>query len=99
MDSIYLDPSIASREDTNVDEMNIQTMYKMVDECRVKIMGREVSKKVLYLTNQQASLFDEDAMEHEEHKNTPGSEYLPSSYLSSEIDMSDERIVEAQMLV
>ncbi len=64
MDSIYLDPSIASREDTNVDKTNIQTMYKMVDECRVKIMRREVSKKVLYLTNQQALLFDEDAMEH-----------------------------------
>jgi len=38
-------------------------MYKMVDECTVITQGKEVVKKVLYLTNKQAVMFDEDAME------------------------------------
>ena len=50
-------------EGQDVDEMKIQTMYKMVDECTVITQGREVLKKVLYLTNKQAILFDEDAMQ------------------------------------
>ena len=50
-------------EGQDVDEMKIQTMYKMVDECTVITQGREVMKKVLYLTNKQAILFDEDAMQ------------------------------------
>jgi hypothetical protein len=45
-----------------VDEMKIQTMYKMVCDCTVKQRGKSVSKKVLYLTNKQASLFDDQAM-------------------------------------
>lgn len=50
-------------EGQDVDEMKIQTMYKMVEECTVITQGREVLKKVLYLTNKQAILFDEDAMQ------------------------------------
>lgn len=50
------------QDESSVDEMKIQTMYKMVDECRVAVQGREVTKKVLYLTNKQALLFDESAM-------------------------------------
>ena len=50
-------------ESQDVDEMKIQTMYKMVEECHVVIHGKEVSKKVLYLTNKQAVMFDEVAME------------------------------------
>jgi hypothetical protein len=50
-------------EETNVDEMKIQTMYKMVEDCQVEVEGRDVLKKVLYLTNKQASLIDEQAME------------------------------------
>lgn len=52
---------VKSEED--VDEMKIQTMFKMVDECRVIAQGKDVMKKVLYLTNKQAVMFDEDAME------------------------------------
>lgn len=37
--------------------------YLKVDDCTITINGREVPKKVLYLTNKQASLFDEHAME------------------------------------
>ena len=49
--------------DTNVDEMKIQTMYKMVEDCKVSVIGNEVVKRILYLTNKQAVLFDEVAME------------------------------------
>ena len=45
-----------------VDEMKIQTMYKMVEDVVVNIDGREVTKKVLYLTNKQASMFDDQSM-------------------------------------
>ena len=38
-------------------------MYKMVEDCQVEVEGRDVMKKVLYLTNKQASLIDEAAME------------------------------------
>ena len=50
-------------DDIDVDEMKVQTMYKMVDDCRVVVHGMEVRKKVLYLTNKQASKLDESAME------------------------------------
>ena len=51
------------KAEEDVDEMKIQTMFKMVDECRVIAQGKDVMKKVLYLTNKQAVMFDEDAME------------------------------------
>eukprot|EP01036_Dinobryon_divergens_P034386 gene34386-44420_t len=51
------------QHDATVDEMKIQTMYKMVDDIRVSVQGQNVSKKVLYLTNNQAALFDDAAME------------------------------------
>lgn len=47
----------------NVDQMKIQTMYNMVNDCKVSVGGRDTMKKVLYLTNKQASLFDDMAME------------------------------------
>ena len=50
------------QEETTVDEMKIQTMYKMVDDVDVNIDGQSIQKKVLYLTNKQAALFDETAM-------------------------------------
>lgn len=50
------------REAQNVDEMKIQTMYKMVEEVLVTVQGMQVTKQVLYLTNKQACLFDEAAM-------------------------------------
>ena len=49
-------------ESTNVDEMKILTMYKMVEEVTISVQGQEVTKKILYLTNKQAYLFDEEAM-------------------------------------
>lgn len=51
-----------AKNEQNVDEMKIQTMYKMVEECDVQVQGMQVKKKMLYLTNKQASLFDEPAM-------------------------------------
>ena len=50
-------------QDQDVDDMRVQTMFKMVDECRVICDGKDVIKKVLYLTNKQAVMFTEDAME------------------------------------
>lgn len=50
-------------EGSTFDEMKIQTMYKMVEDIHVSVKGKDVVKKVLYLTNKQASLFDEKAME------------------------------------
>ncbi len=44
------------------DEMKVKTMFKMVQDVRIKWEGTEVVKKVLYLTNHQASLFDTTAM-------------------------------------
>lgn len=64
MDTLYAAArdSMKMREAQNVDEMKIQTMYKMVEEVQVTVQGMQVNKKVLYLTNKQACLFDEDAM-------------------------------------
>ena len=56
------EPVLPVHDQSNVDEMKIQTMYKMVDECKVIANGKEVLKKVLYLTNKQCLLFDEAAM-------------------------------------
>jgi hypothetical protein len=60
MDTMFLNKPV---EETTVDEMKIQTMYKMVEDVHVQIQGKEVVKKVLYLTNKQANLFDEQAMQ------------------------------------
>ena len=62
MDNRFLQ-GVKLNEYQDVDEMKIQTMYKMVEECRIIIHGKEVTKKVLYLTNKQAVMFDELAME------------------------------------
>ena len=62
IDKIFSEEKLAN-EVQDVDEMKIQTMYKMVDECTVVTQGKEVQKKVLYLTNKQAVMFDEEAME------------------------------------
>lgn len=50
-------------KEESVDEMKIQTMYKMVDDITVNVDGRIVQKKVLYLTNKQASFFNDTAMQ------------------------------------
>jgi hypothetical protein len=60
MDSIFLQ---RPTEETTVDEMKIQTMYKMVEDVCARIQGKEVQKKILYLTNKQANLFNEQAMQ------------------------------------
>lgn len=121
-------------QDENVDEMKIQTMYKMVDDCRVNVNGRETVKKVLYLTNKQAALFDDSAMErclqaldigdpkfiillstscgvrsqmlkaHVEMIGTPSVEWGDDGdtgfyYMTPEINLSDERAVESQILL
>ncbi len=36
------------QEEATVDEMKIQTMYKMVEDVSVRVQGKEVVKKVLY---------------------------------------------------
>jgi len=125
----------AEEKDENVDEMKIQTMYKMVDDCHVSVGGRETMKKVLYLTNKQAALFDDLAMErclqaldigdpkfiimlststgvrsqmvkaHAECIGTPATEWGTShtgwmrGFNSTEINLSDERAVESQLLL
>jgi hypothetical protein len=66
--SIKVDPAFVSgglsdQDKTTVAEMKIQTRYKMVKNVPVLAQGKEVVKKVFYLTNKQANLFDEVAME------------------------------------
>ena len=46
-----------------INEMQMQTMYKMVEEITIKTdNGHNVMKKMLYLTNEQALMFDEKAV-------------------------------------
>lgn len=113
-----------------------QTMYKMIDDSDVtaSIASQETRKRVMYLTNKQASLFDSVAMarciqaldlgkpklviklmgamgvrvrsqsivSHDEKKSLPCGQYNATegnSLLSSELDVSDERIVESQAVL
>lgn len=50
-------------KEESIDEMKIQTMYKMVDDVAVNVNGKQVTKKILYLTNKQAVFFDDQAMQ------------------------------------
>ncbi len=115
--------------DLALDEMKVQLMHNMVEDVHIKWEGTEVNKKILYLTNHQASLVDNVAMKrciealdignpkfviilngsvgsksmmdisHEEKNNKPESEYIAGQYLSSEISVLDENIVETQILL
>ena len=115
--------------DKDLDDLKIQTMFKMVDECRVISNGKDVVKKVLYLTNTQAVKFDEENMHraiqaldigepkfvikivdsigvasqmklsHAESANDPNSVYGVSSFTSSEINLSDDRVVEQEIIL
>lgn len=49
-------------DDASVDEMKIQTMFRMVEDVTVQWEGRDIPKKVLYLTNKQANMFDDQSM-------------------------------------
>ena len=131
MDTLYAAArdSMKMREAQNVDEMKIQTMYKMVEEVHVSVQGMQVNKKVLYLTNKQACLFDEDAMKrciqaldlgdpkfvirllpslgnfsidvqvHSECQKT-NKEFSPLDYYNrSELNSTDERTTDAQILL
>jgi ankyrin repeat protein len=62
--SFPFDVALTEKADENVDvdEMKIQTMFKMVEDCRIHVQGRELTKKVLYLTNKQALMFDEQTI-------------------------------------
>lgn len=62
IDEELLRTSLA-KKGINADEMQIQTMFKMVEDLTVNIGGRQVSKKVLYLTNKQATLINDEAMD------------------------------------
>lgn len=55
--------ALVQHQDQDVDMIKVQTMWRMVEEAVVNSQGKEVKKKVLYLTNKQAALFDEEAME------------------------------------
>lgn len=57
----YDDPLRGQAEQT-IDEMKVQTMYKMVQDTNINVNGKTITKKVLYLTNKQVALFDEKAM-------------------------------------
>eukprot|EP01035_Chromulina_nebulosa_P032714 gene32714-43726_t len=46
-----------------INEMQVQTMYKMVEDITIKTdSGHNETKKLLYLTNEQALMFDEKAV-------------------------------------
>jgi hypothetical protein len=50
--------------DAILNEIRVKTMYKMVEQCKVYYGGDEMTKKILYLTNQQSDMLNgnEDAM-------------------------------------
>ena len=48
-----------SVRDRTIDEMKVQTMFKMVEDVTISLDGRMFDKKLLYLTNKQCSMFDE----------------------------------------
>ena len=48
--------------DLALDEMKVQLMHNMVENVHIKWEGTEVNKKILYLTNRQASLVDSVSM-------------------------------------
>lgn len=134
-ESLEDDDNIKSRYDHHeentaeltIDEMKIQTMYKMVDDVEVSADGIHVTKKVLYLTNHQADLFNPVNMARcvqaldlgepkfvihllpsygvlTQFKIAHGKEafnsklVLDPNYGFSEIDNSDAKSVEAQVL-
>ena len=51
-----------TNRDKTIDEMRIKTMYRMVEDMVVVENGVETEKKLLYLTNKQASMFDEEGL-------------------------------------
>ena len=53
---------LGSTRDKTIDEMRIKTMYRMVEDVPVLEGGVETEKKVLYLTNKQATMFDEEGL-------------------------------------
>lgn len=69
---------VAKDETKIIDEMKVQTMYKMIEEITIKTdLGHKVMKKLLYLTNEQALMFDEKAV----------------SKLLEELDIGDPKFV------
>lgn len=46
----------------NVDEMKVKSVYTMIEDCKVRSGTRILPKKLLYLTNRQAGVFDESIM-------------------------------------
>jgi hypothetical protein len=48
---------ILEKRERTIDEMRVQTMYKMVEDVRLYWGGAEHNVKRLYLTNKQCSLF------------------------------------------
>ena len=129
IDKYFIDKQEKGVVDKDVDEMKIQTMFKLVDECRVSAQGKDVIKKVVYLTNTQASKFDEDMMgkflkaleitepkfviklvdsegiasqmrlAHPEKADSPEAEFGWSTFNSSELNTSDDRMVEQQIML
>lgn len=53
---------IVSTREKTIDEMKIKTMFRMIEDVSTEIDGVELEKKVLYLTNKQCSMFDEEGM-------------------------------------
>lgn len=72
------DTDIVKDEKKIIDEMKVQTMYKMIEEITIKTSeGHKILKKLLYLTNEQALMFDEKAV----------------SKLLEELDIGDPKFV------
>ncbi len=51
---------VMTTKEKTIDEMKIKTMFRMIEDVPVEVDGVELEKKVLYLTNKQCSMFDEE---------------------------------------
>jgi hypothetical protein len=114
---------------TSIEEIKIRTMFEMVEQVPIVVQGADFTKKILYLTNEQANRFDSESISkcvetldlgdprlviilspatgvesqmqaaHPDKVPSAETEYMCSTFQSSEICESDEILVESQVLL
>lgn len=63
INDINIDVKEKDEAKTTLEQMKIETMFRMVDHVTVESDGAMLEKKLLFLTNAQCSLFNRDLME------------------------------------
>lgn len=59
---VHIDDDDDEDDQINVDEMKVKSVYTMIEDCKIRTGSLVLPKKLLYLTNRQASVFDESIM-------------------------------------